>query len=80
MVVGFARIPHRSGILANSTTGKFSSAGRLGANHGRGRSRKGLYRDKQALEELTTGLIESAGIECSVFFCNLHVQIVRRWE
>jgi hypothetical protein len=48
------------------------------ANHGR--TPKGLYSDKQTLEELRTGLIESAGIEFSAFFLQMHVQIVRRGE
>ena len=31
---------------------------------------QGLYNDKQTLEELRTGLIESAGLEFPVFFAN----------
>ena len=46
----------------------------------RDESLRAMYSDKQTLEELRTGLIESAGIECSVHSCKLHVQIVRRWE
>jgi hypothetical protein len=36
----------------------------------RGESLRAMYSDKQTLEELRTGLIESAGIECSGFFAN----------